>query len=160
MNIGFDKLKIGKENVIFVKKTDLQKFTNIPQTEISDILNFILQIGEPYNIWTLKGNLGTGKTTLIKAITRAIGIKDEVQSPTFSYVNIYDEKIYHFDCYRLKNLEEALDFGMEEYLDSGNLCLIEWPEVIEPLLPVPYLSIEIGHNKNNTRNYTINIVKQ
>jgi tRNA threonylcarbamoyladenosine biosynthesis protein TsaE len=138
----------------------LQKFKEIPQNKVSEVVKAIIKMGENFSIWTLKGNLGTGKTTLTKAITKELDIKDDVQSPTFSYVNIYDQKVFHFDCYRLKNLEEALDFGMEEYLDSGKLCIIEWPEVIEQLLPVPYLSIEIEHNPNNTRDYTLKIIEK
>ncbi|MBK6978509.1 MAG: tRNA (adenosine(37)-N6)-threonylcarbamoyltransferase complex ATPase subunit type 1 TsaE [Cytophagaceae bacterium] len=132
---------------------------NISEIKIDDVINSILKIGEGIKVWTLTGNLGSGKTTLTKAILSKMGISDQVQSPTFSYVNIYDQKIFHFDCYRLKSLEEALDFGIEEYLDSGKLCLIEWPEVIEELLPKPYLSIEIAYNQNDTRNYTLNIIK-
>ncbi|MCA0362403.1 MAG: tRNA (adenosine(37)-N6)-threonylcarbamoyltransferase complex ATPase subunit type 1 TsaE [Spirosomataceae bacterium] len=138
----------------------MQKFKEIPQNKVSEVVKAIIKMGENFSIWTLKGNLGTGKTTLTKAITKELDIKDDVQSPTFSYVNIYDQKVFHFDCYRLKNLEEALDFGMEEYLDSGKLCIIEWPEVIEQLLPVPYLSIEIEHNPNNTRDYTLKIIEK
>lgn len=132
---------------------------NISEIKIDDVINSILKIGEGIKVWTLTGNLGSGKTTLTKAILSKMGISDQVQSPTFSYVNIYDQKIFHFDCYRLKSLEEAMDFGIEEYLDSGKLCLIEWPEVIEELLPKPYLSIEIAYNQNDTRNYTLNIIK-
>lgn len=137
----------------------LEILKNISEIKIDDVINSILKIGEGIKVWTLTGNLGSGKTTLTKAILSKMGISDLVQSPTFSYVNIYDQKIFHFDCYRLKSLEEALDFGIEEYLDSGKLCLVEWPEVIEELLPKPYLSIEIAYNQNDTRNYTLNIIK-
>ena len=83
------------------------------------------------------GAMGAGKTTLIKEICKSLGTEDTVNSPTFAIVNVYDSKegeIYHFDCYRLKDLREAMDIGTEDYLNSGNLCLIEWPEVIAPLL--------------------------
>ncbi len=84
------------------------------------------------------GAMGAGKTTLIKAICEALGVEDVITSPTFSIINEYSserETIYHFDLYRLKRLEEFLDIGGEDYLFSGKLCLIEWPELIEGLLP-------------------------
>jgi ATPase, YjeE family len=80
-----------------------------------------------------KGPMGSGKTTLIKSICKHLNFKDNISSPTFSLVNIYENSsnniIYHFDLFRIKNLEEALDIGIEEYLDSGNKCFIEWPEI-------------------------------
>ena len=92
------------------------------------------------------GGMGAGKTTLIKQICKALGTKDVVNSPTFAIVNVYEAdnaEIYHFDCYRLNNLQEALDFGAEEYLTSGNLCLVEWPDVISALLPEDTRNIHI-----------------
>ena len=89
------------------------------------------------NIVVFYGEMGAGKTTLIKQICRSLGSEDVVNSPTFAIVNVYDSpkgEIYHFDCYRLKNLSEAMDIGTEDYLHSGNLCLIEWPEVISQIL--------------------------
>ena len=87
----------------------------------------------------LIGEMGAGKTTLVKSVCRALGVTDEVSSPTFALVNEYlDGKgnaVYHFDLYRLESEEEALDFGVDEYLDSGALCLVEWPEKIIKFLP-------------------------
>ncbi|ULC58253.1 tRNA (adenosine(37)-N6)-threonylcarbamoyltransferase complex ATPase subunit type 1 TsaE [Flaviramulus sp. BrNp1-15] len=83
------------------------------------------------------GEMGVGKTTLIKTIVKQLGSEDEVSSPTFSIVNEYkldDGKIYHFDLYRIKDLEEAYNFGIEDYLDSENWKLIEWPEKVKPIL--------------------------
>lgn len=85
-----------------------------------------------HNILLLKGNLGAGKTTFTQFLLKDIGSKDEVNSPTYSIVNEYNTpkgKVYHFDLYRLKNIEEAYDIGIEEYLDNAFLCIIEWPEV-------------------------------
>ena len=81
--------------------------------------------------------MGAGKTTLISRIARYLGSEDDVTSPTFAIVNQYEGRrtIYHFDMYRIERVEEALDFGSEEYLSSGELCLVEWPEKIEALLP-------------------------
>ncbi|MGZ3865449.1 MAG: tRNA (adenosine(37)-N6)-threonylcarbamoyltransferase complex ATPase subunit type 1 TsaE [Bacteroidia bacterium] len=84
------------------------------------------------------GEMGSGKTTLIKEICRELGVKDNMSSPTFSLVNEYNgtkSKIYHFDLYRVKNFEECLDIGMEEYLYSGNYCFIEWPDVAKQIIP-------------------------
>ncbi|WP_445738545.1 tRNA (adenosine(37)-N6)-threonylcarbamoyltransferase complex ATPase subunit type 1 TsaE [Mariniflexile sp.] len=101
----------------------------------------------------LYGNMGVGKTTLVKALVKALGCKDEVSSPTFSIVNEYglgNDKIYHFDLYRIKNMEEAYNFGIEDYLDSGHWILIEWPEVIESILMDPFnvVHLELDSKKN------------
>ncbi|AYZ11187.1 tRNA (adenosine(37)-N6)-threonylcarbamoyltransferase complex ATPase subunit type 1 TsaE [Chryseobacterium arthrosphaerae] len=87
-----------------------------------------------YNILLLKGNLGAGKTTFTQFLLKNLGSEDEVNSPTYSIVNEYNTpkgKVYHFDLYRLKNIEEVYDIGIEEYLDNSFLCIIEWPEVYE-----------------------------
>lgn len=87
-----------------------------------------------HNILLLKGNLGAGKTTFTQFLLKNLGSQDEVNSPTYSIVNEYttpEGKIYHFDLYRLKNIEEVYDIGIEEYLDHAFLCIIEWPEVYE-----------------------------
>lgn len=88
-------------------------------------------------IWAFKGEMGMGKTTLIKQICTHLGVNDALSSPTFSIVNEYPSKIgtiYHFDFYRVKDLEEVLDLGFYEYIDNGALCLMEWSEKIEDLL--------------------------
>jgi tRNA threonylcarbamoyladenosine biosynthesis protein TsaE len=91
--------------------------------------------------------MGAGKTTLSKELLKQLGIDQNVQSPTFSLVNEYQtnsgETVYHFDLYRLKNIQEALAIGIEEYLDSGNYCLIEWPEQAEELWDFPHVNVEI-----------------
>lgn len=100
------------------------------------------------SVFAFYGQMGAGKTTFIKAVCAELGITETVTSPTFSIVNEYRsdttaELIYHFDCYRLENLEEALDLGIEDYFDSGALCLLEWPERIEDVLPEDTLNVEI-----------------
>lgn len=101
------------------------------------------------------GKMGAGKTTLIKELCKQLGVNDVVNSPTFSLVNEYHtqngETIYHFDFYRINKLEEAYDFGYEEYFYSGNLCLIEWPELIEQLLPEDTLKLQITENADSSR---------
>ncbi len=101
----------------------------------------------------LLGSMGAGKTTLIKALCNVLRVVDEVSSPTYSLVNEYEteagETIYHFDLYRLNSLEEALDFGVEEYLESENICLIEWPEKIIDFLPETFGVIKISTFESN-----------
>jgi tRNA threonylcarbamoyladenosine biosynthesis protein TsaE len=107
---------------------------------------FIQLMGEN-RVFAFYGSMGAGKTTFIKAICEELGVSDMITSPTFAIVNEYtafDQRtIYHFDCYRLKNIREAYDLGAEEYFYSGGLCFIEWPEKIEELLPVDTMNIEI-----------------
>ena len=89
----------------------------------------------------IDGPMGSGKTTLISSICKSLGVEEPISSPTFSLVNTYKSRdgiIYHFDFYRIQNAHEALDIGLEEYLESGNLCFIEWAEKITPHLPLNY----------------------
>lgn len=106
----------------------------------------VLEFAQNERFFIFEGDMGAGKTTFIKALAKALGVTDVVSSPTFSIVNEYEGKdgiIYHFDFYRLKNLQEAYDIGYEEYFYSENICLIEWPEKVEELLPEHYVKIEI-----------------
>ena len=130
-------------------------FDNIGVEGLPAVVTALRELGADLPVWTFTGDVGAGKTTLIKALAEKMGIQDAVSSPTFNYVNDYDGKLYHFDCYRLKNVEEALNLGLEEYLDSGVPCWIEWPEVIFPILPESRLDIVITHNKDATRNYLV-----
>lgn len=106
-----------------------------------------------YNILLLKGNLGAGKTTFTQFLLKNLDSEDEVNSPTYSIVNEYSSpkgKIYHFDLYRLKNIEEVYDIGIEEYLDNAFLCIIEWPEVYEDeLYGLNYHSMSINNTGEN-----------
>ena len=101
------------------------------------------------------GDMGVGKTTLIKEIVKQLGVLDIASSPTFSLVNEYEsklgEKIYHFDFYRIESEEEAFDFGIEEYLYNNNWCFIEWPEKVENLLPLNSVAIFLKEDNNNQR---------
>jgi len=107
------------------------------------------------SVWLLKGEMGAGKTTLAKIIAGQLGVEGTVASPTFSIVNQYGSAngkiVYHFDLYRLKNELEAFDIGLEEYLNSGNVCLIEWPEKLERLLPAQYFEVKIQPFDSMTR---------
>ena len=102
--------------------------------------------------------MGAGKTTLISRIAALLGAEDSVTSPTFAIVNQYEgteRTIYHFDMYRIERVEEALDFGSEEYLSSGDLCLVEWPEKIEPLLPDDTMVVRIEILSDTARRFEI-----
>ncbi|MBR5770659.1 MAG: tRNA (adenosine(37)-N6)-threonylcarbamoyltransferase complex ATPase subunit type 1 TsaE [Alistipes sp.] len=102
--------------------------------------------------------MGAGKTTLISRIAALLGAEDSVTSPTFAIVNQYEgtkHTIYHFDMYRIERVEEALDFGSEEYLSSGDLCLVEWPEKIEPLLPDDTMVVRIEILSDTARRFDI-----
>lgn len=106
----------------------------------------ILEICGSHRIFAIYGSMGAGKTTLVKAICSALGSDDIINSPTFSIVNEYDSPvgpIFHFDFYRIKGINEVYDIGFEEYIDSGNYCLMEWPELIEPLIPENTVSLHI-----------------
>ena len=119
---------------------------------------FIDQIGE-HTVFAFNGKMGAGKTTFIKAICETMGVKETVNSPTFSIVNEYEAAdgriIYHFDCYRINKIQEALDLGAEEYLYSGNLCFIEWSENIAPILPDSIVNVDIEEVENGKRNVII-----
>ncbi len=121
---------------------------------------FIAGIGN-HRVFAFYGAMGAGKTTFIKALCEELGVTEQVTSPTFAIVNVYDgEKIsphiYHFDFYRIKRLEEAFDIGCEEYFYSGCLCFIEWPELIEELLPEDAIRVSITQNADGSRLVTTN----
>ncbi len=119
---------------------------------------FINEIGNN-KVFAFNGKMGTGKTTFIKAICEVLGVEENINSPTFSIVNEYETKngqlIYHFDCYRINKIQEAIEFGAEEYLYSGNLCFIEWAENIAPLLPDSIINVEIEEVEDGIRRVII-----
>ncbi len=115
---------------------------------------FIDQMGNG-KIFAFYGNMGAGKTTFIKSLCEELGVEEVVNSPTFSIINEYDtlsgERIFHFDFYRLNKPEEALQFGVDDYFYSGNICFIEWPEKIGNLLPDNHVEVYITENEDGTR---------
>lgn len=115
---------------------------------------FITQIGEN-KIFAFYGAMGAGKTTFVKALCEAMGVTDTVNSPTFAIVNEYDtpsgSPIYHFDFYRIKRLAEVYDMGYEDYFYGRGLCFIEWPELIEELLPEETVKVTIEEQPDRTR---------
>jgi len=123
-----------------------------------DVAKRIIDFADTIRIFLFYGDMGVGKTTLIKSLCSALGSTDNITSPTFAIVNEYitpADKIYHFDFYRIKNQTEALDMGCEEYFYSGNYCFIEWPEKIADLLPDHFISIRIEVSGDNSRRITL-----
>lgn len=118
-------------------------------------LKEILTLHPEARVFAFDAPMGAGKTTFISELCREMGTEDVTNSPTFAIVNVYElaggEEMYHFDCYRLKDIREAMDFGAEEYLYSGNYCFIEWPDIIEPLLPEDTVRITIRVKENGDR---------
>ena len=138
--------------------------TIIVQSE-ADLIPAAKQLVEAYpgsRVFALYGQMGAGKTTFIKAICHELGVTDVVQSPTFSIINEYKttqgESIFHFDFYRIKKLEEVFDIGYEDYLYSGSYCFLEWPELIESLLPEDTIRVRInGHEERLIESFTAGI---
>ena len=120
---------------------------------------FVRLMGDD-TVFAFYGKMGAGKTTFIKALCRELGVEDEVNSPTFAIINEYRsattaELIYHFDFYRIKKLEEVYDLGYEDYFYSGALCFIEWPELVEELLPIDAKKVTITENSDGSRTITM-----
>ena len=113
---------------------------------------FIQNMGDAH-VFAFYGKMGAGKTTFVKAICEELGVKDVITSPTFAIINEYegDETIYHFDFYRIKKLEEVYDMGYEDYFYSGALCFIEWPELIEEILPDDAVRVSITEQQDGSR---------
>ncbi|MDO5447624.1 MAG: tRNA (adenosine(37)-N6)-threonylcarbamoyltransferase complex ATPase subunit type 1 TsaE [Prevotellaceae bacterium] len=109
----------------------------------------------PSTLFAFYGSMGAGKTTFIKALCEELGVTDTVTSPTFAIINEYESpthgSIYHFDFYRIKRLEEVYDMGFEDYFYSGNICFIEWPELIEDILPQDTIKVTITQQPDGTR---------
>ncbi|MFZ1558817.1 MAG: tRNA (adenosine(37)-N6)-threonylcarbamoyltransferase complex ATPase subunit type 1 TsaE [Saprospiraceae bacterium] len=138
-------------------------YTTSNPEEMKTIAKDILLKCSGPGIFTFSGNLGAGKTTLIREMCHHLGYKGDVTSPTFSLVNEYStgsEVIYHMDLYRLKNMEEAYDIGIEEYLFSGEYCFIEWPEIIEPILNDGHWQVKIEVNSEGVRKIDVSKIPQ
>ncbi|MGQ8336103.1 tRNA (adenosine(37)-N6)-threonylcarbamoyltransferase complex ATPase subunit type 1 TsaE [Sunxiuqinia sp. A32] len=123
--------------------------------ELGDAAQQLLKAFPNERIFAFYGKMGAGKTTFIKTICRTLGSKDNITSPTFALVNEYntdsDSSIFHFDFYRIKNSEEAMDIGFDDYVFSGNYCFMEWPEKIEELLPSDIVEVTIEEVTPNSR---------
>ncbi len=129
--------------------------------QLEEVIPLALDFANNRRKWLFFGEIGAGKTTFIQRFCRHLGVQDPVTSPTFSLVNEYTypaqnpadsaETMYHLDLYRLKNVEEAIDIGIEEYLEDSRYCLIEWPEIIEPLWPETPVKINIEILEDSSR---------
>ena len=139
-----------------MKSIQLKSLDNIAEAAHE----FIAQMGDE-TVYAFYGEMGAGKTTFINALCKALGVEDDTtNSPSFSIINEYRsdttaELNYHFDLYRLESLEEAFDIGVEDYFDSGALCLLEWPERVEDILPHDTVKVNIIVNDDDTRTITI-----
>lgn len=131
-----------------------REWVSTAQNENFRIASEILDHCKNSRIFAILGQLGAGKTTLVQAICKVLGSDDDVKSPTFALVHEYartDGKIFHFDLYRMEDLEEAYGIGFEEYVDSNEYCFIEWPEMVEPLLPEDTVVIRIKVAEDGSR---------
>lgn len=137
----------------------MKSFTiNVDSIEqLPEAAHRFVEMMEDETVYAFYGDMGAGKTTFINQLCKALGVDDDdTSSPSFSIINEYRssttaELIYHFDLYRIEDIDEAFDIGVEDYFDSGALCLLEWPERIEPLLPDDTVVVNIKVNDDNTR---------
>lgn len=147
--------EVLQKSKLMVSQTVFDKTLELHQ--LDEVLFLLNNELNSTTVLLLKGDLGAGKTTLTKALLSQRGITKEVSSPTFNIVNTYttgnQTKVHHFDLYRIKHIEELDEIGFWEYLDSGDLCVIEWPEMIEDYLDIDYLKLLIKHSGEHHRQY-------
>ncbi len=162
------------QNLKYTIKKDLEKGIYLVNEQGEEVkATDILDKCEGRRVFAFDGKMGAGKTTFIKELCEAMGTEDVVNSPTFAIVNVYEvikpnqepgtksqdikvmQEVYHFDCYRIKDMREAMDMGTEEYLYSGNYCFIEWAEMIDPLLPEDTVWVKIEVMENGERKLRI-----
>lgn len=136
-------------------------FERITLSDLEKIGSELIEAAGNLSVFVFHGDMGSGKTTFIKAICKYLGVADTMSSPTFSIVNEYlttnNKTIFHFDFYRIKNETEAYDIGVEEYFDSGHYCFVEWPEKIPTLLPIRYAEVFITTQDNTHRTIAFSI---
>jgi tRNA threonylcarbamoyladenosine biosynthesis protein TsaE len=138
-----------------------QVYAGITLEGLDVVAEAISKFASTYRVWLFKGEMGAGKTTLIKAVGAALGVTETMSSPTFSIVNQYEAgasgSIYHFDFYRIRSEAEAYDIGADEYFYSGSPCFIEWPEKIPTLIPATHGSVTIQSTDNTHRTIVITV---
>jgi len=137
-------------------ETAVNDLSDLPQ-----VAQQLLEFSKGEKIFIFDGDMGAGKTTFIKSFCRVLGVKDVVSSPTYSIVNEYESAngpVYHFDFYRIKDIQEAYDLGYEEYFYGGGICLIEWPERVAELLPEHLIKVEISIIDENRRVFNLSRV--
>ncbi len=146
---------------ICTHKTTTMATIQIQNTEtIHDAAREFIAVIDENTVFAFNGKMGAGKTTFIKAICEELGVTDVINSPTFAIINEYRsdttaELIYHFDFYRINNIQEAYNIGVEDYFESGALCFIEWPEKIEELLPENTVFVTIEEQEDGSRTVTL-----
>ena len=135
----------------------MKKHISYTIDEINSIAKEILSLDNCSKIYVFIGEMGSGKTTLIKSLVKELGYKGNVNSPTFSIINEYSNgnKIFHFDFYRINDKNELLDLGIEEYINSDHWCFIEWPDLIIDLLPEGFIKLSLETISENERKITI-----
>ena len=136
----------------------MTKDINYSIEEIDKTAKIVLSLNPSTKIFIFNGEMGSGKTTIIKAIIKELGYEGIVSSPTFSLINEYfnGDKIYHFDFYRIKSREELLDIGIDEYISSNDWCFIEWPNLIVDMLPDKHIELNINVISSDNRKLRIN----
>ncbi len=137
----------------------MQKIT-IPNLEgISHAAQQFVEAMGPNKVFAMFGPMGVGKTTFIKSVCEALGVQDVITSPTFAIVNEYrtrtGDAVYHFDFYRITKIEEVYDMGYEDYFYSGSLCFLEWPELVEELLPEDVVRVTLAEGEDGVRTVTL-----
>jgi len=136
------------------------KFIVSDLSQLEDIAKEILELS-PHRLFLVYGEMGTGKTTLIKAIGKQLNTIDEIISPTFAIANVYETQTkkqwYHLDLYRIKDKKELIEIGIDEYLYAKNYCFIEWPKLVEPFIDIPVTKIIITLSDDNKRIITVDI---
>jgi tRNA threonylcarbamoyladenosine biosynthesis protein TsaE len=129
------------------------------ELELADAAKKLINSCPGFKVFAFSGEMGSGKTTFIKAICKHLGSSDHFSSPSYSVINLYSladsSQICHIDLYRISDLKEALDLGITEYLDSGDYCFIEWPEILKPILSKDYVDIEISVLNSESRKFSI-----
>ena len=135
------------------------KFKNISESDYIKLFDIIQKKDKSLKIFLFTGQVGSGKTTMIKSFTKKLSVNNNTSSPTFNIINEYKDdnkkSIYHLDLYRLKSINDLVEIGFEEYINSGNYCFIEWPEIADSFFVDKYISINISINSKNSRDIDI-----
>ena len=135
------------------------KFKNIIVSDYNKIFDLIKKKDDSIKIFLLSGQVGSGKTTMIKSFTKILSVNNNTSSPTFNIVNEYKDRnknsVYHFDLYRLKSINDLVEIGFEEYINSGSYCFIEWPEIADSFFIDKYISISILIKSKNSRDVEV-----
>ena len=136
------------------------KFKNISESDYVKLFDLIQKKDKSLKIFLFTGQVGSGKTTMIKSFSKKLSVINNTSSPTFNIINEYKDdnkkSIYHLDLYRLKSINDLVEIGFEEYINSGNYCFIEWPEIADSFFVDKYISINISINSKNSRDIDIN----